>query len=116
VARLLWLQKSTNSSRLSRAAEYCAQSHSLLVTQWCIDTAKALRRDAFLAMIRLLSLPPIEMKATAHAIPVAHQGVEAGSDEDGSMGAVAAACGNVETDAAGTCRVAGRRRKDPLIH
>jgi hypothetical protein len=64
-------------------------------------------------MIRhLLCLPPIA-EAAARAFPVG-QGDEAGRG-DGSRGVVAAAYGNVETDAdAGTCRVAGR--KNPLIH
>jgi hypothetical protein len=60
---------------------------------------------------RLLSLPPIAVKATARALP-GGQRVEEGID-DGSRGAVVA-CGNVETDAEGTCRAAGRRI--PLIH
>jgi hypothetical protein len=85
------------------------------VTPCCIDTAKALHHDAFLATIRrLLYLRPIAIQATARAFPTAQVRAEAGSDDD-SRGAVAAACGNVETDAAGTCSPAAGRR-NPRMH
>jgi hypothetical protein len=109
----MWLP--VQSTNLSRDAEHYAQSHSSLVAPCCIDTAKALRRDAFLEMIRRLSSPPlIAMKASAHAFPAA-QDVDAGSEDDGSRSAVVVACGNVETDAAGK-RMAAGRRKNPLMH
>jgi hypothetical protein len=102
------------STNVSRAAERYAQSHSFLVTPCCIDTAKALHHDAFLVMIRrLLYLRPIAIQATARAFPTA-QGAEAGSDEDDSNRAAAAACENAETDAVGTYKAAGRRT--PLMH
>jgi hypothetical protein len=112
----MWLPV-LQSTNLSRHAEDCAQSHSFLVTPCCIDTAEvSLRRDAFLAMIRRLSsLPPIAMKASAHAFPAAAQDVDAGSDGGGSRSAAVAACGNVETDAAGT-RMAAGQRKIPLVY
>jgi hypothetical protein len=107
----MWLP--VQSTNLSRAAQHYAQSHSFPVIPCCIDKAKALRRDAFRAMIRrLLSLPPIAVKATARAFPGAQCDEEEGSD-DGSRGAVAAACENVETDAVGTCRAAVRPKNPP---
>jgi hypothetical protein len=83
----------------------------------CIDTAKVLRRDALKAIHRLLSLPPTVTKATAHAFlgPQDHQGAEAGSGDGGSRGALVAACGGVEKDAAGTCRAVVGRGAHPLV-
>jgi hypothetical protein len=112
----MWLR--VQSTSLSQTAEHYAESRPFPVTPCCTDTVKTLRRDSFLAMIhRLLSLPPIALKAAARAFPVVGQGgqrVEVGSDA-GSRGAAAAACENVATDAegAGTCRVTGP--KDPLV-